>query len=153
MPRLNKDEAEEAAAVIEKLFADLDDLREFARHRGAEHLGTRTRESVARVTLLNLMSAATDGDLYGVDEGIRALAEDAVSACLPLLPLYGSDTTGYKVSDIIQPNVSALPEEWADAAMAIGRLHLRLRGLDAPSDGVHRPGEQGTGDSGPGGSG
>lgn len=143
MPRLTPEESEEAARVIEELFADLTNLREFARHRGGQHVGTRTRESLARVALLNVMNAATGGDLYGVDEGLRAVAEDAVMGCLPVLPIVGSHNSGYEVSERIDVHVLATQEEWADAAHSVVALHKRLRGTDAASDGVHRHGEHG----------
>jgi hypothetical protein len=76
--KLDAEEAERAARVIEEMFADIEDLREFARHHDAEHLGTRTRESHARVTLFNLMSYATDGDLYGEDDVEEADGSDSV---------------------------------------------------------------------------
>jgi len=141
--RLNAKEAEHAAAVMEMLFADLEDLREFARHHDGEHVGIRTRESEARVTWLNVMSAATGGDLYGVDEGLRAVAEDAVYACIPVLPITGSLNSGYEISERIDVHVLATVEEWWEAAHQIVALHKRLRGTDAPSDGVHQPGEPG----------
>jgi hypothetical protein len=58
---------------------------------------------------------------------IRELAEGAVFACLPVLPLSGSYDSGYRVSDSIDPTVMATPQEWADAAHAIAELHAALR--------------------------
>jgi hypothetical protein len=55
-------------------------------------------------------------------------AEDAVSACLPLLPLEGSWGTGYRISDRIAPTLLATPEEWAGAAHAIAKLHRVIEG-------------------------
>lgn len=62
---------------------------------------------------------------------IEGLAEAAVAACLPILPLEGSDNRGYKVSPRIHTVTAATPEEWVDAAMAIANLHAALR--DFPS--------------------
>lgn len=59
--------------------------------------------------------------------GLRDLAEAAVSACLPLMPLEGSWDSGYTVSDYIDPKLQATVPEWSDAAHAIAELHEALR--------------------------
>jgi hypothetical protein len=55
------------------------------------------------------------------------LAEEAVFACIPLLPLQGSDQQGYHVTDTIDPTLRATVEEWAEAAHAVAELHRALR--------------------------
>ena len=50
-------------------------------------------------------------------------------ACLPVLPITGSQNQGYRVSDVIDPKVIADPQEWVDAAHAICELH-RLAAAD-----------------------
>lgn len=56
-------------------------------------------------------------------------ADAAVSACLPLLPLEGSDGAGYRLNGRVDFVLRATPEEWVDAAYAIATLHALLRGL------------------------
>lgn len=61
---------------------------------------------------------------------LRDLAELAVTACLPVLPLHGSWDSGYTVStDRVHITVLATPEEWADAAHAIAELHAAVAAL------------------------
>lgn len=56
---------------------------------------------------------------------LRDLAELAVTALLPVLPLEGS-WGNYRVSEHIDPTIRALPEEWAEAAHAIAELCAAL---------------------------
>lgn len=59
---------------------------------------------------------------------LRDLAEETVAACLPLLPLQGSDDEGYEpIPGFAEPQLVALPEEWASAAQAVAELHKALR--------------------------
>lgn len=55
------------------------------------------------------------------------LADEAVAACLPVLPLNGSDGAGYRVADSVHATCVAEPWEWATAAKAIADLHRELR--------------------------
>lgn len=73
--RLSGADAEDAARVIEHLFVDLADLR-LLRDRAVDEgflvpveqgIGGRTDVAAARVTLLNVLSIATEGDLMGED--------------------------------------------------------------------------------------
>jgi hypothetical protein len=66
-------------------------------------------------------------------EDVVERAEAAVFACLPLLPLNGSDGQGYRLSERIDPRLVALPEEWATAAQAIADLHAALAEFSRPS--------------------
>ena len=61
-----------------------------------------------------------------MSDPLRDLAENAVSACLPFLPLEGSWGDGYRLSQYVHSEVRAPPEEWADAALAIAELHKAL---------------------------
>lgn len=54
---------------------------------------------------------------------LRDAAENAVQACLGLLPISGSEESGYRVGERIQLKVLANEHEWADAAQAICDLH------------------------------
>ena len=65
-------------------------------------------------------------------ERLRDLGELAVMACLPLLPLRGSATSGYEVEREIEPTLRALPQEWAEAAWHIAALNAALEGLPEP---------------------
>lgn len=69
MKRLSADDAEEAAGVIERLFADLRDLRQ-NRSAKAEimNVGSRTNDAHARVVLLRLLHTATEGNLVDMTE-------------------------------------------------------------------------------------
>lgn len=75
--------------------------------------------------------ALPDGAQPPVDAvDITDIVEAAVSETLELLPLEGSWDDGYRLpSHDIQPVVQALPEDWAEAAWAVGRLHRALEGL------------------------
>lgn len=91
MTRLSGKGAERAACVIEGLFADLEELRrgrQFASH------GMRTDIADARVTLLNVLSIATEGDLMGEDE---TMPEDHAKALY--LSLHTNEATGYERGD------------------------------------------------------
>lgn len=65
--------AEDAARVVEELLRDLEELREY--QKALDVTGTWTKGEVgmridvteARVTLLNMLSLATQADLYGED--------------------------------------------------------------------------------------
>jgi hypothetical protein len=56
-------------------------------------------------------------------------AEDAVFACLPILPLQGSDGTGYQLVPDFDPVLVATDEEWASAAQSIADLHRLIAEL------------------------
>lgn len=70
--RMEPDEAEEAARVIEMLLAELAQVRAFQEEvvaMWATRAETpRVDEAYARVTLLNLLHVATDGNLKGDSE-------------------------------------------------------------------------------------
>lgn len=61
-----------------------------------------------------------------MSDPLRDLAENTISACLPFLPLEGSWDSGYTVARRVGSEVRALPEEWAEAALAIAELHKAL---------------------------
>lgn len=65
---------------------------------------------------------------------LRACAEEAVAACLPVLPMVGSYKRGYTVADRIDTVAVALPEEWTAAALAIGNLHSALNDLPSAEE-------------------
>ena len=77
---------------------------------------------------------------------LREAAELAVIAALPLLPLNGSWLRGYRLSECIDPVLSATIEEWSNAAQAIADLHAALTTGDVSSPPkpapVGPPGEQ-----------
>jgi hypothetical protein len=68
-------------------------------------------------------------ELQAEVERLRDLAELAVQACLPLLPLEGSWTVGYEIEKQPQATLRALPQEWAEAAYHVGELHRAIEGL------------------------
>jgi len=60
-------------------------------------------------------------------ESLRAAAEAAVFACVPLLPLTGSYESGYRPTAVTDLTLRATAEEWMDAAHVIAELHDALR--------------------------
>jgi hypothetical protein len=72
MPRMSTEDAEFAARTIEVLFEDLEELRTHAESVDpGSDAGHRTHVGSARVTLLNLLDAATESDLKGT--GLKEL--------------------------------------------------------------------------------
>lgn len=120
--KLSSDDAEEAAAVIERLFADLDDLRALAKGHGAhdaETIGQRTMVPYARVTLLHVLHVATDGNLVDMtDEDARTL----------YLSMHENEATGYERGDCHCDHCDN----------ALGELVLYL-GVNKPGVGVYSP--------------
>ena len=150
MPGLTPAEAEDVARVINDLLEDVEDLRDLAPEYSlpavADAVGQRTHIAGARVMLLNLVSLATGRDLKGDDAKVRDAAEMLFYACLPLLPVTGSDAAGYEVSpSAYTENVlAATTEEWVDAAFHLCQLHRRLRGMpDADGDLFRGPRDHG----------
>lgn len=86
-------DAEQAARVIEWMFADLEELR---RARQFAHHGMRTDIPAARVTLLNVLSMATKGDLMGEDNQID-LGESEARVLYE--SLHTNPATGYERGD------------------------------------------------------
>jgi hypothetical protein len=120
---------DERAQRIYELEAEVEQLGIEAAKIGpllaeVERLRAAQREAVA---VLLAVDVEANGPKVEVDQPrIRELADEAVYACLPVLPLNGSADSGYRVSDRIDPTVMALPEEWATAAHAIAELHRAL---------------------------
>lgn len=90
--RLVSSDAERAARIIEWLFADLEELR--AARQFASH-GMRTDIPDARVTLLDVLSIATEGDLMG--EAHIELSES--EAKVLYLSLHRHAANGYERGD------------------------------------------------------
>lgn len=122
--KLSGPAAEEAAKVVEELFADLDDLRRLASTHGyydADNIGQRTDVTTARVTLLNVLSSATEGDLMGTD-----MTEDDAKELF--LSLHTNSVLGYDRGDCHCDHCDN----------ALGELVLHF-GVNRPESGVYSP--------------
>lgn len=118
--KLNGWDAEQAARIIEELFADLTELRNA---RQFSHHGMRTDIPTARVTLLNILSIATEGDLMGEDE---TLTEESAKALF--LSLHTNEPLGYERGDC----------HCDHCAYGVDEL-VQFFGIQKPPSGVYSP--------------
>lgn len=65
---------------------------------------------------------------------LRDAAELAVTALLDVLPLEGDWERGYRVATVVQSEVRALPDEWAEAAHTVAALQRLIAGPTEAGD-------------------
>jgi hypothetical protein len=96
------------------------------RAQKAEATVERLRIELGKKEIAHELQRDAADDAEREVERLRTKAREVVDACLPLLPLQGSDDGGYMLSAHIDARVSALPDEWASAAQAVADLRAAL---------------------------
>jgi hypothetical protein len=84
------------------------------------------REFLAKRKAVRPQVSSGDGEL-------RDRAELLLTALLEILPVEGSWTSGYRVSEHFDSTLHALPEQWATAAQHLCEVHELIRRKPAPS--------------------